>query len=215
LGIFAYLAALAATVVVTSTVLWYKHGRNPFGDHGLALRWWVAVVAIDGIVAALLLTGSLALASLGQLEGVDGIARGIAIGILGPLGIRSPIREVNIGGKPEKVGITTIYDRTWIYCDRRLDGQITLLRRKDREAILEDVQNQGWDPPRLAQRIEEHVSDLRSLTKHEQELIIERTTGALSLPSDVKRLLALIKVMLDERLNSLVGEVRENRPGEG
>jgi hypothetical protein len=154
-------------------------------------------------------------ASLAQLNGLGGIARAIAIGILGPLAIRSPIREVDIGGKPEKVGLTKVYDRIWIYCDRRLDGQITLLRRKDREAILKDVQHQGWDPQRLAQRIEEHVGELRSLAKPEQELIIEGTMKALSLPTDVKQLLALIKVMLDERLDSLVREVRKNRPGGG
>lgn len=214
MGVLAYAAALAAAGVVTSAVLWYKHGRNPFGDHGVALRWWVAVVAIDGIVAGLLLTGSFTMASLGQLGGLSGFARALAIGILGPLAIRSPIREVNIGGKPEKVGLTKIYDRVWIFCDRRLDGQITLLRRKDRQVILEDVQRQGWAPPFLAQRIEEHVSELRSIAKPEEELIVGQVTKALTFPTDVKRLLALIKVMLDERLDSLVGEVRRNGPEE-
>lgn len=212
MGVLAYVAALAAAGVVTSTVLWYKHGRNPFGDHGVALRWWAAVVAIDGIVAALLLTGSFTLVSLGQLSGLNGFVRALAIGILGPLAVRSPIREVNIGGKPEKVGLTKIYDRIWIFCDRRLDGQVTLLRRKDRQIVLEDVQRQGWDPAGLAQRIEEHVTELRSLTNPERESIVEQVEKALTFPTDVKCLLALIKVMLDGRLDSLVGEVRRNGP---
>lgn len=212
----AYLGALVATTAVTSTVLWYRHGRHPFGDHGaLALRWWGAVVAIDWVVAALLLTGSLALVSLGQLSGLDGVARAIAIGILGPLGIRSPIREVDIGGKPEKVGLTTIYDKSWIYCDRRLDGQITLLRRKDRETVLADVQAQGWNPSALAGRIEEHVAELRSLTKPEQDTMMKGAAGCLSLPTEGKQLSALIKVMMDERLNSLVSQVRESGPHTG
>lgn len=209
-----YIVAIAAAAAVTSIVLWYRHGRHPFGDsHNRALIWWLAIVILDSLIAVLLLTGSIALASFDQLSNVGDIVRSVAIGILGPLGIRSPVREVSVGGKPEKVGITTVYDKVWIFCDRRLDEQLTLLRRSDREQILSDIRALGWTSTRLLNRLKEHVSELKSPSEVEKKAIVARAEQVLTLPTEDKKLRALIVVMTDERLNSLIRYCRERGPG--
>lgn len=213
MGLAIYAIAAVAAALVTSVVLWYKHGLVPVGSNEMpAAKWWLAIIALDGAVAAVLLSGSLALASLDQLSNFGDWARAIAIGILGPLGVRSPIREVNLGGKKEGVGITVAYDKVWHFFDRRLDGDITVYRREERKLIIEDLERVQWTPQALAAELSEYVDELSSREGEEKKAICAKVESALTLPSATKQFGALIKVMRDERLNSILATVRNQGP---
>ncbi len=208
----AFPVAVVTAVIITSAALWFKHGRHPFGHREWRPAfWWTSIAVADALVAAAILGGGVAAIGLNGLTELGWVSW-IAIGALGPLGLRSPVRKTKVGDKEEPVGLTEYYDRYRIACDRQLDDQLTRLRRRDREKILEILSDKGWSDVALCGAIVLHASELRSRDQLELEDLKRRLKVALSLTSEDERLDALTKVMLDERFSSLVRDVQSRGP---
>jgi hypothetical protein len=208
----AYVAACIVAGLAASIYLHQKHGRHPMGDErGVAVRWWTSLVALDIGVAAGLLTGTFTVVSLEHLQGSAGVARGLAIGLFGPLALRSPVREVRIGGRSETVGITYLYDRARIFLERGLDERITRLRRADRKSVVEEIERTNWDSTSLRGRLDEHLDDRKTLHPADRERIERKIISAMTLPAD-QRLSGLVKVILDERFTGLLDDLKAAAP---
>jgi hypothetical protein len=206
----AFPVGCAAALCATSFELANKHGRHPFGDRR-AFGWWFLIGLADAVIAALALAGGIASTGTDGLAAL-GILGWVVIGVLIPLGLRSPVRKVRVGAQLEAVGLTEYYDRFRIKCDRRLDDRITSMRRDDRLKVQAKVEANGWSPDRVAALIPKHLKELRSRSATEQARIEKSVTSALSFPNENERLDGLLKIMFDEGLRSLIDEIRSGSP---
>lgn len=175
------------------------------------MGWWFGLVLLDVFVAALLLTGAFTLLSLSALQNTPGLVRGAFLGLFGPLALRSPVRRASIGGRPEQVGITYVYDRVRIWLDRGLDERITRLRRADRNRLREEVQQHGWDAATLRARLDEHPDELKSAAPGDPERIRKAIRAAMTLPAK-DQMSALLKIALDERFTGVIDDLKTSQP---
>jgi hypothetical protein len=206
----AFPVACGAAFCATSFELANKHGRHPFGDRR-ALIWWCLIGLADVLVAGLALVGGIATSGVDGLQAF-GFLGWIVIGILIPLGLRSPVRQVRVGGQLEAVGLTEYYDRFRIQCDRRLDDRITSLRRNDRLKVREAIESQGWTANQIAAKVPEHLRELRTRSTTERAKIEKSIKSALSFPAEKDRLDGLLKIMGDEGLRSVIDEMKSTPP---
>lgn len=210
----AFATAAIAALLATSFFLGNKHGRHPLGDEKRkALWWWLGLIALDVLAAELIVTGAIGLS--GGPDDWSGALRGAAVGILGPLSLRSPVRETPIRGRPEPIGFTYVYDRARIWLDDGLDERITRLRRADRQALEQEVQQQGWSDVPLLGLVNKHLTDVKRLrgVPAEQERIRTGMHKAFTLPEG-GRLPALIKIVLDERFSGVIDDLKARAPSE-
>lgn len=204
-------AALAACAV-TTLQLRHDHRRWPLGDvKKKALLWWCAIVLVDMAVACFGAAG-LVQFSLGTLDSLGGVVRMVAVGVLVPLGLRSPVRTAEIRSREEPVGVTYVYDLVRKRCEYALDERITRLRRHDTSEALASAQAAGWTANDLSTAIAKQVGSRQLLGDGGSDRIITAATAAMSLPTDSQRLESLIGIAETERLSSVLDELHAGPP---
>jgi hypothetical protein len=208
------LAALVAAAV-SSGLLWQRHRRGPFG--GLkATLWWGGIMTMDGTVAALCLAGAFGVQAA-ALEGTSGAIRAAAIGLLGPLGLRSPVGKRRIRGRIENVGPTYIYDVARVTMEQELYERMTRLRRADRVERTAALDKSGWDSQSLANRLEEHfdqMADDHARDPRDIQSLRKRVDLALTPPDEMSKMKALVDLAVKEHFWAVLEECAERPPNE-
>lgn len=203
------LALSSCSTVVTCVELSYRNQRHPFGDrHFKALLWWVTLVAIDAGIGIAILFGVVAV-KLGNWPNnslASGIWLGILIGILGPLGLRSPVKNSNVGNKRAEVGITYVYDLIRLNALFALDERFVRLRRRDVALRREHWKSLGICIDDIVNEFNRHLDDHVRMSTDHREQIREKIRIALTVPDEDTQMNGLIKLMKAERLNSLIDE---------
>jgi hypothetical protein len=205
-----YAAAVVAAAVVTIVLLAQRHGRGPFGEWK-ACAWWSAICLVDGLVAALCLAGVFGVKAA-ALHGTSGFARAVSIGLLGPLGLRSPVGKRRIRGRVESVGPTFIYDAARVPMEQALDERMTRLKRGDRNRWAKALADQGWDSNSFANRIAEHLEELDNREERDLERIREQLQSALTMPDEPRKMKALINVAMKEHFSFVLQDCSERPP---
>lgn len=203
------LVAAAAGAFVTSVQLGLEHGRAPFHDYRQkALGWWLAVAALDGSIAVL----AVAIASETG-SGSAGRAIGWAlIGVLAPLGLRSPVfKQTEFFGRKVEPGFTYVYDiaRTWF--SKNLRERMRSLGRRARDACTRLALENGWEPATLLGLIEDDISDL-SVSDLDRTRIREGAYRALAVDDVRTSVRALVRLLIAERKHPLLEQISRSRP---
>jgi hypothetical protein len=203
-------AAAAAAGVTAHILLSQSHRRHPLWDKR-GVGWWVALVVLDMGVAVGLLLG--VLGPVDNLDGAAGVARALAVGVVGPLGLRTPVRRTRIRGRSVVGGFTVIYDWMRIPMDQHLEERIIRLRREDRARVYDRMTAQGWTAPSFARRLEEHLGDLQhNRDPGDLSQITKSFVAALTVPTEPEQLLGLIKVAIEERFSGPIEDCSARPP---
>ena len=209
MGVYDLGWALFGCFAVTSIELLYRNQRHPFGDRRQkAAAWWFGVVALDCVLAGLMLIGLIKTGSLGLSTTDDSPSWVVAalIGVLGPLALRSPIRKAEVQGRDSSVGITFVYDIARLYALYALDERIVRLRRRDVTQMRTEWIHAGLIPTLIAHEIRAHVAEYNRMDDMSRERIQLQSMTCLSFPDEDDQMEALIKLLRAERLGSLVDE---------
>lgn len=215
-----FAVATVTAIIITSTQLRIDHSRFPFGDRrNKALGLWALLSAADGAVAALAV-----LFATTTGHGTAGNVVGWAtIGILAPLGLRSPIyKTTEYFGRQVKPGITYVYDLARTRIAGNLDERMSVLRRHYREGISRAMAARGWDYGTLLPRLEEHLQDRRGskqgtpqerqASKDAEDSILHAAYLAGGQATSELQLSGLARVFIDNRLTGLIDDVCGHAP---
>lgn len=207
MSVLVILAATAAFLVST-VELAFRNQRHPFGDlRNKALWWWIVVAATDAAVAVLVNLGFTGAAGLpkSNAQGNPLIAA-VLVGVLGPLALRSPIRKKEVAGRETGVGITYVYDVIRLASLRALDERLVRLRRLDVDKRCATWTGAGILPEEVWVAIEAHVEEYQQLEPGAREEILSGVAVCQSFPTDAQQMESLIKLMRQNRLQSLIDE---------
>jgi len=210
MNVWSYLACVGAAVVATSIELAFRNQRHPFGDKMFkAVGWWLAVAIIDAAVGLLMLAGAVGIQILdpSTVSNTNKILQGIAVGALGPLALRSPVRRTQIQDQEYQVGITYVYDVARLQATYALDERFVRLKRRDVTVKKDAWQGRGLDSSLVAAAIHRHVDDHQRLAVDQQDRVSAVTANSLTLPSEDQRMTALIKLIREARFASLIDEL--------
>jgi hypothetical protein len=177
MSVSAVVALGAASAAVTSVELSYRNQRHPFGDrHFKAFLWWIVVVAVDAGVGIAVFFGVLTVKLAGQanFNAAKGIWLGIIIGVLGPLALRSPVKNSTISNKQTTVGITYVYDLIRLNALLALDERFVRLKRRDVTVRRERWQSCGIGVDEIVDEFQRHIDDYDRLPTERSEQIRER-----------------------------------------
>lgn len=212
MGVTAFAIAVAVAVLFTSFQLWRSYQRLPFGDEkNKAVGWWLFVVTVDGVVAALAVAGAFTVSGLDQ-GGLEGVARPVVVGLLAPLALRSPVWRAQIKGQVRDVGLTYVYDVVRIGGLQALDDRIANLRRTARKALVDQLLFCGWTPTAVRGRIERHLNDLPNWDPREVAEIRRRLRGLAALAEDRTRLDGLLALLQEKGLTGLIDGMAKDGP---
>lgn len=201
---------------MTSLVLGkrYERGlRGPFGN-STAIWWWCTLLFCDSVVAALMLGGASLIAVPIAASEPSGLWRAAAIGILGPLSLRSPVfEEKEVKGETYNIGFTYIYDYFWRDYHRNLDVAMSSLRINDRTKLLGEIQANGWTAEMIARRIRDHISALVTWSDLEKQDFGHRVDAVMD-NSDLEgdKLRGLVEIVRSAKLNPILTPCRKNPP---
>lgn len=210
MNVWSYLACGSAAVVVTSIELACRNQRHPFGDRKFkAAGWWLAVAIIDVAVALLTLAGAVSIEILDPsvVSNSNKILQGIAVGVFGPLALRSPVRKTQVHDHDTQVGVTYVYDVARLYAAYALDDRFVQLKRRDVVAMKGAWLRRGLDSRLVAAAIQRHLNDHERLEVNQRERVVKAVENSLTLPSEDQCMIALIKLIRQERFASLVDEL--------
>lgn len=200
------LAAFVAALVATSAELRWEHDRFPVGTSaGSAFGFWALLVAIDGVVAVLAVLTVLDVQV--DVQGAEGIFRAAVVGLVGPLGLRSPVRRASVGGTQQSVGVTYVYDLLRYRVDWVLDERMTRLRRRDVAQSSNALISRGLLSKDAADLVSRHIRSRRRLTPVEMQDIQDGLEASLTLPSEDDRMEALVNVLHRHRLHGILKEL--------
>jgi hypothetical protein len=199
------IAALVALLVTVAELAW-EHGRLPYGrGSGTAIYLWMAIIGLDVLVAVGVVTTVLTV-EIGAPD-VGGNVGAAFIGLLAPLGLRSPVRRANVSGSEQEVGITYVYDVARYRLDWALDERMTRLRRRDITRVVAKCVAAGVDSVDLARRIRSHVDERRKLGEAEAAEINAGVSASLTLPTEGNRIEGLVNVLYRNRLRGLLSDL--------
>jgi hypothetical protein len=160
-----------------------------------------------------MLGGASLLAVPVAVGGLSGIVRAAAVGVLGPLSLRSPVlEEKEVKGVTYNIGFTYIYDFFWRDYHRNLDTVMSSLRVSDRTKALQDLKANGWTAEVLAERLRVHIAALTTRDDQEKADLDFRIAAALSDPDEDQKLRSIIELVRVEKLGSILASCRKVRP---
>lgn len=212
MSIFAGLALIGSSTLVTCVELSYRNQRHPFGDkHFKAVLWWAATVVIDAAVGLAVFVGvvTVKLTDQADIKAASGISLAVTIGVLGPLALRSPVKNSNISNKEAGVGITYVYDLVRLNALFALDERFVRLKRRDVMNRRERWQAQGINIEEILEELNRHIDDHTRMSADRREQIRENIRNVLTVPDEDVQMNGLIKLMKAERFNSLIDEFDE------
>lgn len=201
----------ASAFIVTICELRFEHGAfPPRRSAWKAIGLWLTLGVVDAAVGVGVAAGLVAVEI--DEAGATGAVRMLMVGVLAPLGLRSPIRKASVGGSTEGVGITYFYDVIRYRLDWALDERMTRVRRERTNDLLARLENRGWSPPAVASEIRSHLSERRKMSEEDDQTVREAVTASLTMPEVSERLRALVVAMTEARLHSLVEDLAGKSP---
>jgi hypothetical protein len=206
-----YAAAAVCAAVVTSVQLAFRHQRSPLGRRRWrALGWWMLLIAIDAVVGIV----AVKLASETGHHSAGDFAGWITIGVLAPLGLRSPVwRKRLIANREVEPGLTVVYDATRTWCAVGLDDQMGEIRRRHRDHRVQQVVGQGWHDGEILAAIEGHLDQFKDTPAAEVRRIRETAYLALTGDDDT-HVTGLVQALISSRLTALLKRMCTEPPND-
>lgn len=214
------LSAGIGAAAITLVELSCRNQRHPFGDRrSKALMWWILLVLSD-VAIALLIAFGLQEFDVLQLRTDDKLpswVQGLAVGALGPLALRSPIRTKEIRSEQAPIGITYVYDIVRLYIFFAVDERMVRLRRADVTGLRQRWMRGGTTAIEIAEYLGRHVEEHPQLQAEAKEEASEAIRKCLTLPSEEQQMDALIKLLRARRFSSVRDHftIRVGRPESG
>lgn len=192
--------------LITLVELSYRHQRHPLGDRrSKALGWWLLLALTDASIALGITFGltEFDVVQLSPNASLPDWGKGLAIGIIGPLALRSPIRTKEIRSEDAPIGITYIYDIVRLYILFAVDERMVRLRRADVTNMRTRWMNEGLSPIEVADYLRRHIEEHPQLQQHSKEEANESVRQCLTLPAEEQQMDALIKLLRANRFSSV------------
>jgi hypothetical protein len=206
----AYACAGGGSALVTTIELLFRNQRLPVGDFKMkAVGWWLVVTVIDVLIACVGLFGLVKLGVVDSAtEKIDQAwLLGFVAGILGPLALRSPIRESKVDERESLVGMTYIYDAARLRAMYALDDRLLRLRRQDVSKVKEKLKAKGMTVEVLITKTREHVEEHPALTEDRKDDIRSKIALIETVRDDDKQFDGVVKLLREVRFNGLLDEV--------
>jgi hypothetical protein len=219
-GAFRFVVAGVTGFVVTCMQLRVVHEHWPLRSYGQkaprwwrvkSIGWWLSIGVLDASVAV----GGVAVASRTGSGSAGDLVGWFGIGMLAPLGLRSPVRKSReVFDKELSPGVTYVYDvgRHWLASG--LDEHMTNVRRWYRQSVSRQVVGQGWSYGTLLAAIEQHCIDRRQKGDAERAKINQSAYLAYDPTEDLEGINGLVRVLMVEKLHGLLADVRQRGPSD-
>jgi hypothetical protein len=205
-----YWVAALGGAVVTCVQLAVLHQIAPWGGHKWkALRWWVAVAALDAGIGAL----AVLFASHAGGGGAGAVAGWVIIGVLVPLGLRSPVwRKRTVRRLEIEPGLTVVYDvvRGWMCYG--LDIRMRGIERDRRHGICTRITANEWGASALLAAAEDCINEMRTMTPDQRTAAKADFYLQFTHDSDQPRVEGLIDVLRRHRLSNVLDRAMGGPP---
>ncbi|MFJ9780651.1 hypothetical protein ACIRSS_13775 [Amycolatopsis sp. NPDC101161] len=164
------------------------------------------MVLVDYIAASLLMLGYAKVAAVDNVTkgNVSEIVAGLAVGLLGPLALRSPVKRSEVKGKSVSVGFTYLYDVARLNAVFALDERMVRLRRQDLNVIRGRWMAAGLLPAGIAEEVVRHAKEMPSIDEADKKRIGKEVASVLTLPDEEEKFNMLITILRNERFRSII-----------